>query len=301
MPGPFHCLAPVLRLARLATPFMRRYFPPRWRALFLVLLVAAGYGREALIARSAMSWAGLPAASDSWNPRTWTRVLRNDGFLVGYSDLRGNPLWVSYQLTAANPQPHHARPANFRGDWRALLPVSPDDYSHSGYDRGHLAPSHAIDLVYGREAQRETFLMTNITPQRPHLNRKLWQRLEEVELDHFLARFGELRVLTGPVFDNHIQRLKTAWRVETPDAFFKIYLVPRADQLPLMLAFVMPQDVKGNEPLDNYLASVDRVEELTGFDFFPNMEDAPERQAESRADGETWNLATVARLPGRYH
>lgn len=280
---------------------MRRYFPPNWRAGFLLLLVAAGCGREVPVAGPAMSWAGLPAAIDPWNPRTWTRALRNDGFLVGYSDLRGNPLWVTYQLTASNPQPHHARPANFRSDERGLLPVSPDDYSRSGYDRGHLAPSHAIDLVYGQGAQRETFLMTNIAPQRPNLNRKLWQRLEEVEVDRFLARFGVLWVLAGPVFDDRIQRLKIAWRVEVPDAFFKIYLVPRADQPPLMLSFVMPQNVKGNEPLDNYLVSVDRVEDLTGFDFFPDLDDALERQVESVADGEAWDLAAVARLPGRYH
>ena len=280
---------------------MRRYFPPGWRGLFLLLLAAAGCGRELPLAQPAPGWAGLPAASDPWNPRTWTRVLRNDGFLVGYSDVRGNPLWVTYRLTGANPQPHHARPAGFRSDGRGLFPVAPVDYSRSGYDRGHLAPNHAIDLVYGQEAQRETFLMTNIAPQRPNLNRKLWQRLEEVELDRFLARFGALWVLTGTVFDERIQRLKTAWRVEVPDAFFKIYLVPRTDRPPLLLAFVMPQDVKGNEPLDHYLVRVDRVEELTGFDFFPNLDDALERQVESVADGGAWNLAAVSRLPGRYH
>jgi len=31
--------------------------------------------------------------------------------------------------------------------------------SHTGYDRGHMAPNYGIDICYGKEAQVETFLL----------------------------------------------------------------------------------------------------------------------------------------------
>jgi endonuclease G len=270
--------------------------------LFAALLAAGNYAYEVLYARPAMSWQGLPAAQD-WQPVTWTRVLRNDGFLVGWSDLRGNPLWVQYRLHAIPPDaPRLRRPQRFSRDWRALNSIGHDDYGGSGYDRGHLAPNYAISRLYGAQAQQDTFLMTNITPQRPNLNQKVWQRLEEIEADVFAPRYGELWVLTGPVFDADIRRLPGAARVELPDAYFKIYAAPNAGAQgePLLLALLVPQGVRGTEPLDQFITSVDRVEELAGFDFFPLLDVELQARLEAAVDPAAWQLEQAARRPGRY-
>ena len=87
-----------------------------------------------------------------------------------------------------------------------------------------MAPNHAIALLYGKEAQEETFLMTNITPQRASLNQKLWQRLEEMELESFAPKFKTLWVYTGPLFDLKITHLKSSYFVDIPNAFYKIYV-----------------------------------------------------------------------------
>lgn len=271
--------------------------------LLLAMVLACGwYGYEVLHARPAMAWHGVPQAQ-AWQPITWTRVLRNEAFLVGWSDLRGNPLWVEYRLQPVPADaPFHRRPERFSRDWRALNSIGHDDYNGSGYDRGHLAPNYAISRLYGPTAQQQTFLMTNITPQRPRLNQKVWQRLEEVEIDVFARRYGELWVITGPVFDQDIVRLPTTFRVEVPDAFFKIFAAPSggADGQPKLLAFVVPQTVKGNEPLDRFVTSVDHVEELTGFDFFSAMEPVLQSRLEAAVDPAAWQLEEVARRPGRY-
>ena len=83
--------------------------------------------------------------------------------------------------------------------------------------------NHAIALLYGKEAQQETFLMTNITPQKPSLNQKLWEHLEEIELETFAPKFKELWIYTRPLFDVKTMQLKSSHRVEIPDAFYKIY------------------------------------------------------------------------------
>ncbi|WP_092829177.1 DNA/RNA non-specific endonuclease [Vreelandella subterranea] len=245
------------------------------------------------------TWQGVP----TWEALSFTsfhRVLRNDGFLVGWSDVRVNPLWVSYQVTAVDDTRIGSRP-DFRPDWRTLWPVGTDSYSGSGYDRGHLAPNYAIAAVHGRSAQLDTFYMSNMTPQRPNLNRQLWQRLEEAVMDHFAPRFDRLQIITGPIFperfmDNVFNRVGL---VEVPEAFYKIIVAPH-DEAPLALAFIMPQDVRGNEPLDDYLVSIDDIEARTGLDFFHELNDNVESVLESEIRTGGWALEEVAKKPGRY-
>jgi endonuclease G, mitochondrial len=269
--------------------------------LLIGVLIVTGCNVQNFLQTSDLSFKGLPQAQSALNPQTWHTTLKNQAFWVGYSEQRNNPLWVVYSL---KPVPDDApllkRPTHFSADKRLKNPVKHDDYNKSGYDRGHLAPNYAISSLYGKEAQLETFLMTNISPQKPNLNRKLWQRLEEVEVKYFTQISAPVWVTTGTIFfDDKIETLKSAANVEIPDAFYKIYAMQSANQT-YLLAFVMPQNVKGNEPLDRYLVTVDKVEELTGLDFFHELNDQEENALESTLNPAPWNLAAVSRLPGRY-
>ncbi|WP_346795395.1 DNA/RNA non-specific endonuclease [Halomonas sp. Bachu 37] len=279
----------------------------RWRrqgrrlgiSLLFVVVASGLWQYQERQHHDASSWRGLPTW-EKLHPTSFYRVLSNEGYLAGWSDVRVNSLWVSYQLHAVKDTSIGSRPG-FRADWRTLWPVGTDDYSGSGYDRGHLAPNYAIAAVHGRVAQEDTFLMSNMAPQLPDLNRQLWQRLEEAVMDHFAPRFERLEVITGPVFpeafmDNVFNRVGL---VEVPVAFYKIIVVPH-DETPKALAFIMPQDVRGNEPLDDFLVSIDEIEARTGLNFFPRLMDELERQLESQVDTEGWALEAVAKRPGRF-
>ncbi|MEA2119994.1 DNA/RNA non-specific endonuclease [Halovibrio sp. HP20-50] len=249
--------------------------------------------------KDAYTWMGVPTW-EAFRPTTMHRVLRNDGYLVGWSDVRVNPLWVSYQLAAVDDSGIGSRP-NFQTDWRTLWPVGTDSYAGSGYDRGHLAPNYAIAAVHGRSAQVDTFLMSNMTPQRPKLNRQLWQRLEEAVMDHFAPRFDRLQVITGPIFPEHFMDnvFNRVGLVEVPEAFYKIIVVPH-NEGPLALAFIMPQNVRGNEPLDDYLVTIDEIEARTGLNFFPDLTPAIEAVLEGELRTQGWALEEVAKKPGRF-
>ena len=284
----------------------RRHGGRRWRhrvrrvgitALFLAVASGLWHLQEREL-RDELSWQGVTTWQEL-TPLTFHRVLRNHGFLVGWSDIRVNPLWVGYRLRRVEDPSAGPRPG-FRRDWRALWPISPDSYFGSGYDRGHLAPNYAIAAVHGSAAQRDTFLMSNMTPQRPALNRRLWQRLEEVVMDHFVPRFAALQVITGPIFparfrDNVLNRVGL---VEVPEAFYKILVVPGDE--PRALAFIMPQRVAGDEPLDDFLVSIDEVEARTGLDFFPRLSREAAEALEGGVESAGWGLEAVARLPGRF-
>lgn len=268
-----------------------------WGLFTLLALAAVWYFNE-LSLRPDYVYAGIPKQQRWSQPENWVHVLRNPGYLAGYSEIRRNALWVAYRARPVAQKRYMPRPAHFTVDYRSLVRVSAADYSRSGYDRGHLAPNFLISQLYGRDAQLATFRMTNITPQHPHLNRELWQRIEEVEADFFARWFEELWVITGPVFDERREYLQGG--VEIPDAFYKILLdIDRAGR-PRVLAFLVPQQVRGDAPLDQLTVTVDQLEQVTGFDFFSELEDAQEARLEASTPDTHWRLAEVARMPSRY-
>lgn len=227
-------------------------------------------------------YAGAPRGSASF-PYAIT-VLTNTGYLAGYCERRRNPVWVCYRLF--NPAHWDAppRPQAFRTDFRTGTRTKPHDYSGSGYDRGHLAPNYAIAVCYGPRAQLETFLMSNIIPQRPALNRQVWKRLEQREIRDYAPRYGQIWVIDGPVF-HHGEQLQGG--VNIPDACYKI-MVRVGNGAPRILAFIMPQTVNGAESPDRFLTSVRQIERETDLDFFSVLPPDLQRTLEEQTAPGTW-------------
>lgn len=247
--------------------------------LFLLALLFGGlfYAYEFFYARNTMVFAGIPSSKEHF-----TRIFRNDAYMVGYSDSKNNPLWVVYKLTSPSHQTTHLkRPDNFKSDWRNFWLIKSDDYTHSGYDRGHMAPNHAIALLYGKEAQKQTFVMTNITPQKPILNQNVWQSLEEMELYQFTADAKALWVFTGPLFHGKIKYLNHTSSIEIPDAFYKIYIKIRDNEKIETLSFIIPQTVKSHEKLEKYIVNINEIEKQSGFDFLKELDDHLEESVEA--------------------
>lgn len=213
------------------------------------------------------------------------RVLANTGYVAGYSDALGNPLWAAYRVADTEPGAAPPRPGEFTPDRRTAARVEPGDYTGSGYDRGHLAPNFAIATRYGRRAQEETFLMSNIIPQRHALNAGPWQQLEQRVATAYPARFGEVWVIAGPVFGPKPDRLRR--RVAVPEACFMIIVDESAGRVRLT-AYLFPQDAPAEAPLEDYLASVDEIERRTGLDFLSELPDDAEVALESRRAERAW-------------
>ncbi len=227
-------------------------------------------------------YAGIPRANGY--PYEIT-VLRNTGYKVGYCEERRNPVWVSYRVFHVEDPESHPRPSRFRIDDRTESRVSHDCYTHSGFDRGHMAPNYAIVTRYGIEAQRETFLMSNISPQTPTLNRQTWQRLEAQIANAYAERYGQVWVKIGPIFGTPGEWLDSG--VKIPDRFYAI-IVKERDGEPRALAFIIPQDVQGDEDLAGFLTSINAIENMTGLDFLHELDDALEEHLESGVAAAPW-------------
>jgi endonuclease G, mitochondrial len=170
-------------------------------------------------------------------------------------------------------------------DNRTQAKVKSKDYTNTGFDRGHMAPNHGIATRYGKDAQLETFLMTNVCPQKPNMNRKVWRKLEAIVADDYSNRLEEVWVITGPVFAEKPERFPSG--ISVPTAFYKI-IVDELNGTPRMLAFIVSQGVKGNEATRTFLVNVDTIEQQAGLDLFSDLEDGLEEKLESETAKEMW-------------
>ena len=135
------------------------------------------------------------------------QILTGRHFTIGYSWYFRQAKWV---LEIINPLEtllntkfdDGERLDNFRADqripWR--FRASLGAYKGSGFDRGHLAAS--ANLVETPLQNSETFLLSNMSPQRPKFNRQIWRDLEIATRKlNDQEDVVETYVLTAPVFD----------------------------------------------------------------------------------------------------
>ena len=131
--------------------------------------------------------------------------LLNRQYVVGYSYLFRQPRWamqVIDESTMAHADDDFDRLDNFREDLRVSekFRSTLDDYRGSGFDRGHLINS--ADRKASRIINSETFLLSNMSPQRPEFNRKIWLELEDaVRVLAAKEEFVEVYTICGPLFN----------------------------------------------------------------------------------------------------
>ena len=76
------------------------------------------------------------------------------------------------------------------------------NYKNSGYSKGHLLP--AGDRKFSKEAYINTFLMSNVSPQRPDFNAGVWNRLEQ-KVRYWAGKERHLYVVVGGVLKDDLK------------------------------------------------------------------------------------------------
>ena len=222
----------------------------------------------------------LPAASGG-------EVIRHGGFTLSYKEDWEQAEWVAYILERENLQRDWTRRNDSFGADPNVTTGSAEDYDYrgSGYDRGHLAPF--ADFAWDADLARETFYMSNISPQARQFNQGIWRELEELTRD-WANRFKRLYVVTGPVTTEapkgYIGRDN---RVAIPTAYYKV-LLDLDEPERKGIGFVIPNQISF-QPLPEYTMSIDEVEAITGLDFFPElMPKEEERALEGVGNPDLW-------------
>ena len=183
--------------------------------------------------------------------------------------------------------------------------VNYDPFWSSGYDHGHICAS--ADRQYSSAANRQTFFLTNMQPQRNRFNAGLWQMMEQQVRSWNRNGFRDtLFVVKGGTIDDEKNileyisnnrhsptRLNDSY-IPVPRYFFMALLCKNANGYKALGFWVehLNED-RSNDPLAPYVVNIDELEELTGIDFFCNLPDEIETQVERASREEiirAWGL-----------
>ena len=217
--------------------------------------------------------------------RTGGQLIKRKGYTLSYNADYKTPQWVAWELTGKETKGKEERTDKFLPDpdVRGAKAYS-NDYTKSGYDRGHMCP--AGDNKWDKEAMWESFLFTNICPQNPSLNRGDWNEMENA-CRRWAQQYGKVYVVCGPVLYKGKHKTIGKNKVVVPEAFFKVVLC--MEGTPKAIGFIYKNE-DGNRPKGDYVNSVDEVERITGIDFFPSLPDDVEKKVEKTASPEDWGI-----------
>ena len=229
---------------------------------------------------------GAPAPAD-------LVVLDRGEYRIGWSPSLRRPVWAAYHVPRDAPHAAGRRP-NFQKDRSVATSPAPRDYERSGYDRGHMVPNHAIATRFGPDAQRKTFQMTNIAPQRPGLNRGPWRELEQRIADLWTAKYGEIWVVVGaiPPARGKARTKLGPSAIDVPEKYYMVIASQTEDSV-RVLAVLLDQTASRRDFLRRSIVSVKEIERLTGLDFFPDMQKSLQSALEASVPTRLWSIRAL--------
>jgi len=213
------------------------------------------------------------------------QILHRTAYTASYNKETRNPNWVAWTLTDGHTDgPYKRNGLKFEEDTDVPEPRATNmDYTQSGYDRGHMCPSG--DCKWSQQTQIESFLYTNCCPQLHSLNSGGWNTLEN-SCRTWARRYGKVWIACGPIYRGTGQRRIGRSKVVVPDAFFKVVLTKKKSEY-MALAFIYENKTQDAD-MSEYTVTVDEVETITGYDFFPFLPDAIENSVETTSDIDRW-------------
>ena len=223
------------------------------------------------------------ASTNSTLPNNY--LLMKPQYTMSYNNAKGEPNWVSWHLSPAW-KGAAARCDCFAAD--NSLPTGfykapSTSYSLTGFDRGHLCPSEDRDSTNADNAA--TFLMTNMIPQSPNLNRVTWVALENY-CRTLINAGNELYIISGGYgsggsgSNGGVTSTIASGSITVPARCWKVIVilptgindVARVSNTTRIIAVDMPNTQTVNSlPWSSYRVSVDALETILGYDFLNNI------------------------------
>lgn len=170
-----------------------------------------------------------------------------------------------------------------------------NDYTNSGYTRGHLCASS--DRQYSKEANQQTFYMPNISPQSGNgfnQSGSAWNTGEDKvqAWGYNISRSTDtLYVVKGGTIGEGMIKGYIKNEIAIPKYFFMAVLFRSGDNYKA-IGFYMPHENLKDDPdkkdPKKYLMSIDALEQETGIDFFHNLPDNIENTVEATYNVNDW-------------
>jgi endonuclease G len=251
-------------------------------------------------------WLELPTFEADGNRYYFSKHMlpstsnRERSFSIFYDSENYLPLWVAYPLCRGNMYGGGHRV----NDWGIMDPNIPTEKqlrmssSYQGsYDRGHMLPS--ASRLGSDNDNRQTFYPTNMTPQIAGLNQQKWAVIEGYVRD-WAEGCDTLYVVTGAVMQtvgggeqvNYTYcKSDSSKDVAIPNYYYKALLQYRnvgGSKSYQALALWLPHKPASGAPKKSDVLTIDQLEELTGYDFFHNLDESIQNSVESSIDYLYW-------------
>lgn len=209
---------------------------------------------------------------------TADQLLFNRQYIVGYSFLFRQAKWTMEMIDPDNSAVNVDRIDVFREDLRvpeSFRAALVDYKGEEGFDRGHLISS--ADRRTSAIKNSETFLLSNMSPQRSKFNRGIWKRLEEAVRD-LSCLFLEAYVVCGPIFDINrpIKVIGDDSRsgedvvIPVPHAYFKSVLAENHRGSLKLWSFILPNE-NSTKDLSEFLVKTTEVERRVGLQLWDKL------------------------------
>lgn len=212
--------------------------------------------------------------------------------------------WTAYQMYAGNSVRNWNRNYWAQTEWRGdpfqvdkSIPeayrTTLEQYRGSRYNRGHICPS--ADRLCSKEANEQTFYLSNMQPQVYGFNAGVWEHMEaQVRTWNRNSFRDTLYVVKGGTIDRTDQLLEiTPKGLLVPKYFFMAILCKNSQPGQYgykAMAFWAEHAVNDDSSLRKYMISVDELEKRTGIDFFCNLPDYIENVVEANMVPSVWGL-----------
>jgi len=148
------------------------------------------------------------------------QIIDKHYYEVCYSYQNKGALFVAYTLdgTLVN-DPNIDERLSFYEETQIPLEYrsDSDDYTGSGYDRGHMASDASFD--YNEAALYSVYSMANIVPQNPDVNRYSWIDTEYLEREK-AESFGRVSVVIAIIYGDNPRRIGEN-DIAVPNGFYK--------------------------------------------------------------------------------
>jgi endonuclease G, mitochondrial len=223
-----------------------------WSVAAIFVLVAETAAGPLQDCAAMLPW-GAPVVADRGQPHTYLCRL---AYVLRHNDVRHVPDWVAWPTSKAHAAGCLPRSNSFRAD-PDLPPgagATPADYDEDRFDQGHVAGDAYFN--YAMDPERQSFLMSNMTPQTPASNRGPYRGLEMVSREWAAATDAGIWTIAGPIFGARPKTIGRT-RVAVPAANWKI--VVRGDQA---IAVIIPNLASYHAPhrWDDFIVPIAEVE-----------------------------------------
>jgi len=210
-------------------------------------------------------------------------IVRHYAYTLSFSDKDKEPFWVAYTFKRSYLNGMEKRSSHFEPDPDVPTgSANPEDYRHSGYDKGHMAP--AADMKWDETAMKESFYLSNVCPQDHRCNDGIWADLEKA-VRYWTKDDSIEYIVTGPVLPAQGSPKIGEDHVTVPAYFYKVIFSPFP--YPKAIGFIVPNK-PGTESFWHYACPISKVEKVTGIDFFPDLPTNMAGQIKNEYDMSDW-------------